>query len=153
MISILLLGSTANVPGLTTFVGGSMVDDGQWHDVIIRRNKSDVLLTIDRLETQFETNGLFYRLDLDKMVSCVDFILKNTSEFLVFKELKIYIIDQKEWIEMNTLSDVTVLFNNLDIWLVHQMLNQTVLFFLSRFEVAISIVFSDLSWRSGFVQP
>jgi len=62
------LGSTKTVPGLTRVVGGSMVDDGQWHDVIIRRNKSDVLLSIDRLETSFETNGLFNRLDLDKKI-------------------------------------------------------------------------------------
>ena len=62
------IGSTATVSGLTEVVGGSMVDDGQWHDVIINRNRSRTTLVVDRLETAFETNGLFYRLDLDKMV-------------------------------------------------------------------------------------
>lgn len=62
------LGSTQTVPGLTEVVGGSMVDDGRWHDVIIRRNKTQVKLSVDRLESVFDTNGLFFRLDLDKMI-------------------------------------------------------------------------------------
>lgn len=62
------LGSTSTVPGLTEVVGGSMVDDGQWHDIIIIRERKDVKLVVDRLESVFETNGLFFKLDLDKMI-------------------------------------------------------------------------------------
>ena len=45
-----------------------MVDDGQWHDILIIRDKKIVKLVVDRLETEFETNGLFFKLDIDKMV-------------------------------------------------------------------------------------
>ena len=48
-----------------------MVDDGQWHDVIIIRERKDVKLVVDRLESVFETNGLFFKLDLDKKVGIV----------------------------------------------------------------------------------
>jgi len=56
------------VPGLTHVVGASMLDDGEWHDLIIQRDHRDCKLIVDRLESSFETNGLFFRLDLDKMV-------------------------------------------------------------------------------------
>ena len=64
-----ITGSTESVSGLTETVGGSMVDDGQWHDIIIIRQKKNVKFVVDRLETIVETNGLFFKLDLDKMVS------------------------------------------------------------------------------------
>ncbi|KAK3612149.1 hypothetical protein CHS0354_016528 [Potamilus streckersoni] len=62
------LGSTQSSRGDTQVVGGSMLDDGQWHDIIVRRNRSDALLVVDGLENRFTTNGLFYRLDLDKKI-------------------------------------------------------------------------------------
>lgn len=62
------LGSTQLRRGLTQQTGGSLLDDSQWHDVIIRRNHTKVTLVVDRLETHFETNGLFYRLNLDKKI-------------------------------------------------------------------------------------
>lgn len=62
------LGSTQTDPGLTEIVGGSMLDDGEWHDVIITRNRTQATLIVDRLESQFETKGLFFRLDLDKKI-------------------------------------------------------------------------------------
>lgn len=64
----LVTGSTQLRRGLTQQTGGSLLDDSQWHDVIIRRNHTKVTLVVDRLETHFETNGLFYRLNLDKKV-------------------------------------------------------------------------------------
>lgn len=45
-----------------------MLDDGEWHDVIFQRNRMQAKLVVDRLESEFETNGLFFRLDLDKKV-------------------------------------------------------------------------------------
>lgn len=63
-----ILGSTQTVTGLTHVVGASMLDDGEWHDLIIQRDHRDCTLIVDRLESSFETNGLFFRLDLDKMV-------------------------------------------------------------------------------------
>jgi len=55
--------------GATSQTGGNLLDDSQWHDVIIWRNRTDVRLVVDRLETYFKTNGLFYRLNLDRTVS------------------------------------------------------------------------------------
>ena len=66
----MVTGSTQLQRGLTQQTGGSLLDDSQWHDVIVRRNHTKVTLVVDRLETHFETNGLFYRLNLDKKVSC-----------------------------------------------------------------------------------
>ena len=66
-------GSTTKESGLTEVVGKSMVDDGQWHDVIIVRDRKDVKLVVDRLENVFQTNGLFFKLDLDKMVGVIDY--------------------------------------------------------------------------------
>lgn len=65
----MVTGSTQLQRGLTQQTGGSLLDDSQWHDVIVRRNHTKVTLVVDRLETHFETNGLFYRLNLDKKVS------------------------------------------------------------------------------------
>ncbi|XP_062588516.1 neurexin-4-like [Saccostrea cucullata] len=62
------LGSTQLQRGLTQQTGGSLLDDSQWHDIIIRRNHTKITLVVDRLETHFETNGLFYRLNLDKKI-------------------------------------------------------------------------------------
>lgn len=63
-------GSTQLKRGLTQQTGGSLLDDSQWHDVIIKRNHTKMTLIVDRLETHFETNGLFFRLNLDKKVRC-----------------------------------------------------------------------------------
>ncbi|KAK3105727.1 hypothetical protein FSP39_004342 [Pinctada imbricata] len=62
------LGSTQLRRGTTIKTGGSLLDDTQWHDVIIKRNRTSVTLIVDRLETRFETEGLFYRLNLDKKI-------------------------------------------------------------------------------------
>lgn len=59
------LGSTRLVRGGTTLVGGSMLDDHQWHDVLVRRKGKNIILTVDRLETVGEAAGDFFRLDLD----------------------------------------------------------------------------------------
>ena len=48
--------------------GGSMVDDGQRYEFIIQRNGANVLIVMDRLESIFKTSGIFFTLDLDKVV-------------------------------------------------------------------------------------
>ncbi|XP_060068811.1 neurexin-4-like [Ylistrum balloti] len=62
------LGSTTKVAGTTDQLGGNMLDDSQWHDIIIRRNRTTVMLIVDRMETRFESNGAFYRLNVDKKI-------------------------------------------------------------------------------------
>ncbi|GAB1600199.1 neurexin-4-like [Argonauta hians] len=59
------LGSTPMSRGATTLLGGSLLDDHQWHDVILQRKKKKITLIVDRLETIGEANGDFFRLDID----------------------------------------------------------------------------------------
>ena len=63
-----LPGSTQTVRGVTEVTAGSLLDDDQWHDVIIKRDRHKLKVVVDRLVNELETNGLFYRLDLDKYV-------------------------------------------------------------------------------------
>lgn len=49
-------------------VVGSLLDDGQWHDVEIRRDERVLNFTVDRLIMTNITNGDFIQLDLDKKV-------------------------------------------------------------------------------------
>ncbi|XP_059162405.1 neurexin-4-like [Physella acuta] len=60
------LGSTAENAGMTVVKAGSLLDDNQWHDIVITRDKKTVKIVVDRLINQVDTTGLFYRLDIDK---------------------------------------------------------------------------------------
>ncbi|BFZ06336.1 hypothetical protein BsWGS_09375 [Bradybaena similaris] len=60
------LGSTSTIRGLTELTAGSLLDDNQWHDLVITRNRQDLKIVVDRLVTTNTTSGLFFRLDLDK---------------------------------------------------------------------------------------
>ncbi|XP_050406137.1 neurexin-4 [Patella vulgata] len=62
------LGSTQLSRGRTVVVGGSLLDDHNWHDVVIRRQKHELTVVVDRLVNEVRTEGLFYRLDLDKFI-------------------------------------------------------------------------------------
>jgi len=62
------LGSTKTVPGMTEVRAGSLLDDNQWHDVIITRDKKELKVVVDRLINKVTTNGLFFRLNLDKFM-------------------------------------------------------------------------------------
>lgn len=64
----MMTGSTQMSRGATTLVGGSMLDDHQWHDLILERKKRKITLIVDRLETIEEANGDFFRLDIDSKV-------------------------------------------------------------------------------------
>nr|KAG5692255.1 hypothetical protein BaRGS_011755 [Batillaria attramentaria] len=63
------LGSTQTERGVTEVTAGSLLDDDQWHDVIIQRENKKLKVVVDRLVNLVETNGLFYRLDLDKFIN------------------------------------------------------------------------------------
>jgi len=65
---IVLTGTTADTSGDTTIQAGSLLDDGQWHDVEVTRKEQDLALTVDRLTMTNVTNGDFYQLDLDRKV-------------------------------------------------------------------------------------
>ena len=69
-------GTTADTSGDTTIQLGSLLDDGQWHDVEVTRKEQDLSLTVDRLTMTNVTNGDFYQLDLDRKVGdsfCVSY--------------------------------------------------------------------------------
>jgi len=65
-----LTGTTADTSGDTTIQIGSLLDDGQWHDVEVSRVEQNLSLTVDQLTMKNVTNGDFYQLDLDRKVMC-----------------------------------------------------------------------------------
>ncbi|KAL5009720.1 hypothetical protein ScPMuIL_012025 [Solemya velum] len=62
------LGSISESPGNVTVIGGSMLDDNVWHDILILRNQTKVTVVVDRLETVVVSQAPFFRLDLDKKI-------------------------------------------------------------------------------------
>ena len=71
MLAVCLTGTTADTSGDTTIQAGSLLDDGQWHDVEVSRKGQNLSLIVDRLEMTNVTNGDFYQLDLDRKVAFV----------------------------------------------------------------------------------
>jgi len=63
-----LTGTTADSSGETMIQVGSLLDDGQWHDVEVIRDGQNLTLTVDRAVMRNVTNGDFYQLDLDRRV-------------------------------------------------------------------------------------
>jgi len=63
------LGSTATASGDTTLKAGSLLDDNQWHELVVSREGRQVNFTVDRLTVTNMTNGDFLQLDLDRMVA------------------------------------------------------------------------------------
>lgn len=59
------LGS--NIP--TTLQVGSLLDDNIWHDVIVSRNRRDIIFSVDRVVVQGRVKGEFDRLNLNRGVS------------------------------------------------------------------------------------
>lgn len=78
------LGS--NIP--TTLSVGSLLDDNIWHDVIVSRNRRDIIFSVDRVVVQGRVKGEFDRLNLNRGVSisfiCTVIILFNPQPFALF---------------------------------------------------------------------
>lgn len=53
---------------MTSLSVGSLLDDNIWHEVIIMRNRLDVVFSVDRVTIQGRINGEFERLDLNREV-------------------------------------------------------------------------------------
>lgn len=64
----LFSGSTAELSGDTTMRAGSLLDDNQWHEVIITRNLSQISFNVDRMEITNVSASDFIQLDLDRKV-------------------------------------------------------------------------------------
>ena len=63
-IVIFFLGSQF----MTSLSVGSLLDDNIWHEVIIMRNRLDVVFSVDRVTIQGRIKGEFERLDLNREV-------------------------------------------------------------------------------------
>ena len=57
----------------TSFSIGSLLDDNMWHDVIIFRNRKNIVFSVDRVYVRGRIKGEFQRLDLNRAV----ILLKN----------------------------------------------------------------------------
>lgn len=53
----------------TSLSVGSLLDDNIWHDVVVSRNRRDILFSVDRVVVQDKIKGEFDRLDLNQAVS------------------------------------------------------------------------------------
>ncbi|XP_030764634.1 neurexin-4 isoform X2 [Sitophilus oryzae] len=51
---------------VTSLSVGSLLDDNIWHDVVISRNRRDILFSVDRIVVQERIKGDFQRLDLNR---------------------------------------------------------------------------------------
>lgn len=54
---------------MTTLMVGSLLDDNVWHDVVISRNRRDVIFSVDRVQVQGKLKAEFNRLNLNRGVS------------------------------------------------------------------------------------
>lgn len=68
VVFFLFSGTTVDATGDMSIQVGSLLDDGQWHDVEVRRNEENVSLTVDQLTMTNVSTSDFYQLDLDRQV-------------------------------------------------------------------------------------
>lgn len=54
---------------MTSLSVGSLLDDNVWHDVIISRNRRDIIFSVDRVMVQGRLKAEFNRLNLNRAVS------------------------------------------------------------------------------------
>jgi len=53
---------------MTSLSVGSLLDDNIWHEVIIMRNRLEVVFSVDRVTIEGRIKGEFERLDLNREV-------------------------------------------------------------------------------------
>lgn len=53
---------------MTSLSVGSLLDDNIWHEVIIMRNRLEVIFSVDRVSISDRIKGEFERLDLNHEV-------------------------------------------------------------------------------------
>ena len=54
---------------MTTLSVGSLLDDNVWHDVVISRNRRDILFSVDRVIVERKLQQDFTKLNLNRAVS------------------------------------------------------------------------------------
>ena len=72
---LVVSGSTADTSGDMSIQVGSLLDDGQWHDVEVKRREENVSLTVDQLTMTNVSTSDFYQLDLDRKVHATIIII------------------------------------------------------------------------------
>lgn len=72
---------------MTSLSVGSLLDDNIWHEVIIMRNRLDIIFSVDRVTIEGRIKGEFERLDLNNEVFKLKYvhIIKYLIYFLIFK--------------------------------------------------------------------
>lgn len=56
---------------MTSLSVGSLLDDNVWHDVVVSRNRRDIIFSVDRVIVQGKIKGEFTQLNLNRDVSIV----------------------------------------------------------------------------------
>lgn len=59
---------------MTTLSVGSLLDDNVWHDVVVSRNRRDIIFSVDRVIVRGRIKGEFSRLNLNRAVSDFTFL-------------------------------------------------------------------------------
>lgn len=72
-----------SIQGHTSVISGSLLDDDQWHSVLIERYRRNVNFTLDHHTQQLRTNGEFDHLDLDYEVKML--CLANNFTFITIQ--------------------------------------------------------------------
>lgn len=72
---------------MTTLSVGSLLDDNVWHDVVISRNRRDILFSVDRVNVQGRIRGEFSRLNLNRAVSSCLYHKYKSKTFMDIKKL------------------------------------------------------------------
>lgn len=62
---------------MNTITSGSLLDDSEWHSVLISRSHRDLNLTVDSSTTRHKISSDSSRLDLNGKVSCPENFLSN----------------------------------------------------------------------------
>lgn len=70
---------------MTSFSVGSLLDDNIWHDVVISRNRKDIIFSVDRVLIKGRVKGEFVRLNLNREVGFIP--LSDSYLFYIFTKL------------------------------------------------------------------
>lgn len=53
---------------MTSLAVGSLLDDNLWHDVVISRNRRNIVFSVDRVRIDGKIKGEFFSLNLNREV-------------------------------------------------------------------------------------
>ncbi|KAF6207362.1 hypothetical protein GE061_018603 [Apolygus lucorum] len=105
--------------GLTTSLSvGSLLDDNIWHDVVISRNKMDVVFSVDRVMIQGKVKGEFANLDLNRELYIGG--VPNMMDGLVVVQNYTGCIENLHINSTDVLAEVRDGYNNGDDWIMRK---------------------------------